>query len=305
VETAASADITTPLFQGLTENTVLDAMTAIRTGGIPPQTTGTALGTMIELGAADRGILVNAIELHKRSVAEWWLQLVEEWGAVMPGQQERGVLSVPSRDAAYGGTPMHTITPEVIERGGRYLSFKLHRFKADPALSQFLLSLRSPGPTGEPVISDETIRRKLYVVPDPDREADRVQNQMIYANPAIATQRAIRRIDLEASRELKAGDVANADALMAAGIELDYVRQQQIMAGAAAPPEAAAPPAMAGAEVAPPEPPPPSNGQPPITQQGMSMPEMGKPVGTSGGRPTGSGEPTQPTPPTPVTPRAR
>ena len=292
ISTAPGADVATPLFQGLAENATLDTLTLMRTGGVPPQTTGTALGKMLELGAADRAVLVAMVSAFKKQRAEWRLELWRDWGHALTTGQERGVLAVPNRASSYGQSPMHVLTPETLERAGCYLDLTLHRFSPDPGLAQFVSTLRAPaGATGAPLFADETLRRTVRLVPDPDREGYRIENEMLYANPAIATQRALRRIDEEVAREIEAGDERNADALMVSGIELDYVHQQQVMSGQAAPlPE---PPAPGGApgDVPAPAPTPP---QPAMNQQGLSMPDMGVGVGQQGGRPQ---QPTAPTPP--------
>jgi hypothetical protein len=297
---APGAETVAPIQGLLAANAEQGPWSQINAGGIPPQTSDSALGTMLELGGASQGILVSTLEQFIKRRAEARLRRLRDFLPVLGKKGSRGVLVVPSRDDAPGANPVHVLTREMLERVGCEVDVTLFHHRPNPSLIQYLSTAVSAG-----AISRETMRRKLRIVPDPDREMWRIENEMIDELPAIATQRALRRIDREIASEIEAGDFDNADALMVAGLELEFERQKQMAGGQAAPPPVD-PRMAAGAPMGEfTEMPLPST-PPDINQQGLSMPQLGIGVGTQGGRPQGSTQPTQPTPVNTVTaPRRR
>ena len=215
---SAGAEVVAPLEAVLASNAEQGPWSQINAGGIPPQTSDSAIGTMLELGGAAQNVLVQSLELFHQMRGEARLRRWEDWGPALGKPEQRGVLSVPDRAAAgngYATTPVHHLTPEILERTGCYLTASLFHWRPNAGMAQYIGMLRTPGgASGAPLISDETARRKLRVVQDPDREAFRIENEMIDALPAIATQRALRRLDREIAAEVEAGDMDDADALM-------------------------------------------------------------------------------------------
>jgi hypothetical protein len=286
-------DLIAPLEQLMLANGEQGPWSQINAGGIPPQTSDSAIGTMLELGGAAQAGFVQSLELFHQLRGEARLRRWRDWGAVLGPDGERGSLPIPnSQQTSQGAMPAHHLKPELLERTGCQLEASLFHWRPNPGLAQYIMGLRSPGgASGAPLISDETARRKLRVVQDPDRETFRIEDEMIQALPAIATQRAMRRIDAEIAAEIEAGDLENADALMVAGIELEFERQKQIMMSAAAPP----PPGAGGPGDLPMGMPEESSGampsQPP-DQQGLSQVQLGDRAGIEGGRPQG-GQATQ------------
>lgn len=255
----------------------------LASGTIPPQTSGSALNSMIEMGGAADAILVRLIELFKRMRAEFRLELRRDWGGMLGRTGDRGVIAVPSR---YGQTPMHRVTPAMIRRTGCQVEVELYTWRPDVAVAQYVATLRTPSPvTGLPLISDETARRKLKATPDPDREAERIEDEQLLAMPAIARQRTIRRLKRERDQALAEGDDDSVDDAESAVLQLEYLQEQEILSGqAAAPPGAGmdaggmAPPAMDMGPALP----------------GTSLPAQGIGVGTEGGRPPEVPEPPPP-----------
>lgn len=274
----------------LAENANQGLWSQIRAGQIPPQTPSAALGTMFDLGGADRSAITDAVALHTRAVLERYLKMVLEYGPLMGRSGQRGALMVPAREPDYQ-TPFHILTPDMIERAGTHLNVSLHVFRPDPAMAQYLTSMLGAG-----LSSPETALRRSRYVPDPMRELQRIRRATMEQAPEVATQLAIMELVRERDRAVAEGDYESADAAQVALMQMEWNAEQQMLAGAA-PPKAPAGAIGAlgsmlgaGAPAAGSMPGPGALGAP-LTQQGLSMPELGIGVGRSGGRPMGTIEP--------------
>lgn len=290
---APGADLIAPVETLHQINAEQGPWSQINAGGIPPQTSDSAIGTMLELGGAAQSVIVQTLELFAQLRGEARLRRWRDWGKALGPDGQRGSIPIPQQPQYAGTYPPQQLTPEILKRTGCYLQASLFHWRANPGLAQYVMQLRTPGgASGAPLISDETARRTLRIVQDPDREAFRIEDEMVNAMPAIAVQRTLKRIDREIAAEIEAGDYENADALMVAGIELEFERQKQLMAGMAAPPT---PPPGAGGETVPPAGDASAAGgaAPPQAPdaQGLSMPQMGDAVGMNGGRPQAGQEP--------------
>ena len=291
---------TVAMLDGFLQNNAQQGLwSQIRSGAIPPQTPSAALGTMFDLGGADRSALTDAVALHLRDVLEFYLELVRDWGPVMGARGDRGALTIPARDPGYS-TPFHRLTPDMIERAGCYLNVSLFHWRPDPAMAQYLATMLSSG-----MSSPETAIRKSRYVPDPLRELQRIEDAMLRQEPVIATQLKIKQLEREIEMALAEGDVESADAALTAAMQLEWQAEQQILAGAA-PPKPGTGGGMVGSALgagvpAPGGMPGPGTLGAPITQQGLSMPELGIGTGRVGGRPMGTTQPRQPIAGTPVT----
>jgi hypothetical protein len=252
-------------------------------GTVPPQTSGSALNAMIEVGgAADIG-LVRLIQLFKRLRAEKRLRLRLNRGGMLGKEGDRGALTIPD-SRGYANTPFHRVTPEMIERTGIELDIELYNWRPDVTVAQYLMTMRAPSAaTGLPLISDETARRKSKVVPDPDREGQRIEDEQLRANPAIAQQLKLRRLREERDMALEEGDTTSADDAQAALLQLEFMFEQSVMSGSAAP--MGTPQDQLGtAQQMPPMQP--EMGGPALP--GTSLPAQGIDVGHNGARPQGS-----------------
>jgi hypothetical protein len=289
------------LNMALAANAQAGILGQLASGSVPPQTSGSALNGLIEIGGASDVVLVRLIQLFKRMRAEWRLELRRDFGGMLGRAGDRGVISVPNQ-RGYGSTPLYRVTPAMIKRTGCQLDVELYNWRPDVTVAQYLATLRVPSPvTGLPLISDETARRKLKAVPDPDREGERIEDEQLLAMPPIARQRTLRRLKRERDQALDEGDDESVDDAQSAILQLEFLQEQEVMSGQAAPPGAGAAAGTGG-----PIPPPPQMAAPEPPRPalpGTSLPAQGFDVGTEGGRPPGAGGPSVP-PMTPVgTPR--
>lgn len=279
--------------------------TQVRTGAIPPQTPSAALGTMFDLGGADRSAITDAIAHHLRDVLEWALALIRDWGPVLGIPGERGALPIPARDTS-GRTPVHWLTADVIQRAGVGLDVGLHIDRPDPALAQWLATMMSAG-----LSSPETALRKSRYVPDPLRELRRIEDAMLRQTPEIATQLKIANLQEQLDDAIAAEDWRTADDLGVMILQLEWNAQQQMTQGLAPPPAGAGTGGTAmgtamgtalGGGV------PNPNGMPgpgavgaPLVAGGLSLPELGIGQAQQGGRPINSTQPREATAPRRVT----
>jgi hypothetical protein len=284
----------------LQSNTGSGFLTQMRMGTIPPQTSGSALSKMANLGGASEANLIRMVAGFKRDRAEFRLRLRRDFGDAIGNPL--GTIRFPSQQpSGYG--PLYEVTPEILQRAGCKLELELFHWEPDVALAQYLTTVRSPSPlTGKPLISDETARRKLRATPDVEREMERIDDEALASLPPVQQRRHIARLEKELDRALSEGDDVDAEAIMVAIEELEFLHETAIAQGAAAP--AAAGPPGAGGGMPPPGGAPPDQGVPmaPVKPgnagspvlPGTSLPEQGIDVGTGGGRP--------PKPIAPVTP---
>jgi hypothetical protein len=256
----------------------------LASGTVPPQTSGSALNGLIELGGAADVALVRLIQLFKRLRAQWRLELRRDFGGMLGKQGDLGVISVPNTSRS-SDTPLYRVKPDMIRRTGCDVEVDLHNFRPDVTVAQYLSTLRTPSAvTGMPLISDETARRKLKAVPDPDREAERIEDEQLMAMPTIARLRRLRRLEREKQMALDEGDDETVDDAQAAILQLQFLQEADVMSGQAPmTPEMAPGGGGGGQQFAMP---PPGNATPQLP--GTSLPEQGIGVGTEGGRPPGS-----------------
>ncbi len=277
------------LNMALAANAQAGILGQLASGMVPPQTSGSALNGLLEIGGASDAVLVRLIQLFKRLRAEWRLELREGFGGMLGREGDRGVISVPASSGS-SRTPMHRVTPAMIVRTGRELDIELYNWRPDVTVAQYLSTLRAPSAaTGMPLISDETARRKLKAVPDPDREGDRIEDEQMQALPSIAQQRKLVRLRKERNQALEEGDDESADAAQSAILELEFLHEQAVLSGQAAPtaPAQTGQSGMGNPQQPIPEPPRPQ-------LPGTSLPDQGIAVGNQGGAPM---QPVEPPPP--------
>ena len=256
----------------------------IASGAVPPQTSGSALNGMVEMGAAADAALVRLIQIFWRLRAEKRLYLRMMFGGLLGRPKERGFISVPNSRGS-GAEPMYRVTPDMIRRVGVSLEVEAHFFRVDVGTAQYLSTLRAPSQvTGLPLISDETAMRKLKAVPDPDRERERIEDEQILAMPAVARVRTLRRLKRERDQALAEEDFDSVDDNQSTILQLEFLQEADIMSGNAAPPAMGAEGGAAPAQMAAPD-------QPRPQLPGTSLPEQGIDVGTEGGRPVGATPP--------------
>lgn len=265
----------------LSANAQAGILGQLASGTVPPQTSGSALNALLSLGGASDVALVRLITLFKRLRAQWRLELRRDFGGMLGREGDRGVISVPT-SGNYTDTPMYRVTPQMIRHTGCDLELDLHNFRPDVTVAQYLSTLRSPSAiTGMPLISDETARRKLKAVPDPDREEERIEDEQLRAMPAIARLRRLRRLEREKQQALAQEDHESVDDAQAAILQLQFLQEVDVMTGRATPmmPDMAASGGGGGGQL---PAPPPEDSTPRLP--GTSLPDQGIAVGNQGGR---------------------
>lgn len=284
----------------LQANAQSGVLAQLQGGAIPPQTSGSALNAMLELGGASDTVLVRLIQLFKRLRAEKRLRYRLEYGDLLGKPFQRGAIRFAGRPR-HGTTPLYAVTPAMLRRTGCDLDLELYHARIDVGAAQYVSTLRTPSPvTNLPLISDATARRTLKVVPDPDREGQRIKREQLETLPPILHQQTILQLEQERDQAQEEGDTESAEAAMIAIMELEFIHDRDVMSGNAAPgpggtPGMGGPPALGAGQA--PVPPPPAPPGPALP--GNSLPEMGIAVGDQGGRPTGSGPAPAVTPITP------
>jgi hypothetical protein len=281
-------------------NTGSGFLAQMRMGTIPPQTSGSALSKMANLGGAAEATLIRMVAGFKRDRAEKRLRLRRDFGDSI-GDPLGSIRFPAQKQHVYG--PLMEVTPDILERSGTRLELELFRWEPDVALAQYLTTVRSPSPlTGKPLISDETARRKLRATPDVEREQERIDDEALASLPPVQQRRHIARLERELDRAMEEGDDEDAEAIMVAIEELEFLHETAIAQGTASPQGAGGagggvPPGGQGSApaVGGSEPPPVAEGMAGSPQiPGTSLPEQGIDVGHGGGR--------NPKPIAPVTP---
>ena len=288
------------LNMALAANAQAGILGQLASGTVPPQTCGSAMNAMIEIGGSSDAVLVRKVTLFKQLRAEKRLRLRKKFGGMLGKAGDRGYISVPSRNPG-SRTPMHRVTPAIINRVGCQVEVELYSWRPDVTAAQYVATLRAPSAaTGLPLISDETARIRLKTTPDHDREGERIEDELLRAQPPVAMQRNISRLKRERDMALEEGDDESADASQVAIQNLEFMYDAQVQSGAAAPvaPGGASSSGAAG----PPVPEPPTT---PVLP-GTSLPDQGIGVGNQGARPEGTEQPVvnpnQPSAMTPIGP---
>lgn len=270
-------------------------LTQMRLGAVPPQTSGSAMGKLQTLGGAGDITLVRALEGFLREEAEWRLELRRVFGdASFPPD---GVMAVPARTGY--ASPVHAVTPDLLDRSGTEVDVDLWIPTEDVGAAQWATTMRAPSPaTGQPLASDETLRRRLKVAPDIEREGQRIAREALNAQPPVAQQLQIAQLERDLAEAQDAGDDEDVARLMIQIAELQFLHDMAVSQGQAAPPNGGGPsPNGMGQQT-------PANVAPlPSTPAlpGTSLPDQGIGVGDQGGRPFGATGPPQPmTQPTPI-----
>lgn len=277
------------LNQFLIENSEQGPWSQMRMGQIPSQTPDSALGTMFDLGGADRSALTHAIALFYQLRTEWRLELVQNFGGAMGIKGDRGRLPIPKKEGATYSSPVHELTPDIIERAGCYVKVDLFHWKPSPGMAQYMSTMLAAGLT-----SPETALRKSRYVPDPRRELKKIEDHNLNQTPPVLIQNKIQDLSKRIDAAMEQDDFETADTLLTAQIQLEFQAEMMVMEGSMAPMEA-----LAGAEAQPQQ----SAGPPvprgttgaanTINQQGLSLPELNIGEGGQGGRPIGTTQATE------------
>jgi hypothetical protein len=301
-------EVLAPVMEMLANGKATSMASGIMMGQSPgSQTSGSAIDILSQSGYTRWSSVVLGCQTFMTEFSELVLTLYRDWGLLLGMEPNIGTLYVPRRNPnpRVGGAPVHEVTPDLLRRVGIRLEVKFYKF--NPAslasLAQGLAVLKSMG-----------IMPKLDAIKiaafsaDPQGVLRRVDEEALADVPEVKQEQTLSRLVREAEEARNRGDMASHEERLGKAIFIAGMMQRRQMIGQ--------PGAGGGGAGRPPRTPPtipgippmdtgrdPSTGQPmPLPEpgtapqyaipemavQGLSMPQMGVPVGTSGGRPGGS-----------------
>jgi hypothetical protein len=304
--TTPTPEILAPVMEMLAQGKATSMASGIMMGQSPhSQASGSAIDILSQSGYTRWSAVVLGCQTFMTEFSELILCLYRDWGLLLGMEPNIGTLYVPRRNPnpRVGGAPVHEVTPDLLRRVGIRLEVKFYKF--NPAslasLAQGLAVLKSMG-----------IMPKLDAIKiaafsaDPQGVLRRVDEEALSDVPEVKQEQTLSRLVREAEEARNRGDMASHEERLGKAIFIAGMMQRRQMIGQPGAGGAGMPPGMP--PTIPGIPPmdlgrDPSTGQPsPLPEpgtapqyaipemavQGLSMPEMGVPVGTSGGRPQGS-----------------
>lgn len=263
--------------------------------GIPAQTSGTAIDIAAQNGLEKWTPLVLCVEAHLTHVGQRALEIVRDWGDILGGEGNLGVIEVPKRNPAKGPdeiSPFHELTPEIVRRTGTRVSARMSKFNPLTlgAVANALIMLKSMN-----AIDQRSVIRIAGFDPDIEGVLQRIEEDLLNEVPEIKQSKTLRTLKKQALRALALDDKETAEeiameALYVGGqMQLSSLAKLKMIAGASDPPMNAMQEMPMGPDGMPlppgVAPPPPGPGGMP----GMQGASIGTPTGTNGGRPPGMG----------------
>lgn len=266
-------EVMSPLVGFLQQNKQTGMAAGVLSGQNPAaQTSGYAVDSLMQAGFDRWAPLVLAVEQFLTERTEWRLSLIRDWGAILGLEGARGTLFVPRRNPnpRTGKSPAFEVTPDLLKRTGIRVSVKLHKFNP--------MSLAPIGnglaiASGLGVVDKRTMINTLGLSTDPEGMLQRIEDEALEQVPEVLQARTLKRYVKQAEEAAERGDFETAEELLA---EVQFVAEQlqQIQEDKQLAKQESA---MAAAGGNLPQP------------QGQSLPTMGTPTGTEGGRPPGPG----------------
>lgn len=262
--------------------------------GIPAQTSGTAIDIASQNGLEKWTPLVLCLEAHLSHVGQRALEIIRDWGDILGGEGNLGVIEVPRRNPSDGATeisPYHELTPEMVRRSGTRVVSRMSKFNPLTlgAVANALIMLKSMN-----AIDQRSIIRIAGYDPDIEGVLQRIEEDLLNDVPEIKQSKTLRTLKKQALRALALDDKDTAEeiameALYVGGqMQLSSLAKLKMIAGASDPPMNSMQEVPMGPDGMPLPPgvaPPPMGGEMP-KMQGASI---GTPTGTQGGRPGGMG----------------
>ncbi len=314
----------TPLMLMVGQNGQMGRAPGLLMGQNPSaQTSGSAMDILAQGGFEAWTPLVFGTQAHYTAVFTRGLEIVRDWGDLFGPEGERGAVFVARRNPPLAPgriSPMHRITADLIRRTGTAVAVELHKFNPHSlaAVGTGLTIAKSMG-----VVDKRTILKVLGITGDPEGVLARVERELLDEVPEIMQTRHFHILKREAELALAQGDEESAEHAV---MQMRYLAEQMQLAmiaklsmmpgmGASAGGGPAAPPATGDPEldpngmplepgqpgmpvemgqqpppgVPPPQEAPTSNNGSLALAGGLSLPGMGMPPGTEGGRPPGLG----------------
>ena len=269
-------------------------------GMAAPQTTGSAAGILDAEGKEIWAPGLRTMQNHVTGVIELAATIYRDWGDLIGAPGSRGSVPVPRRNPLAGQRQAFDLTPGVLERSGIRYTVELHRFnpmtitQMAPGIVQYIQA---------GILPEEDAIRIAGWTPDPRAAMERRRREQLRNAPERLQADQLRVLQEEVNKAAAAGDEAS---LIQAIGERDYVARimaesemqkammrQSMMQGQVEDQMGGPPPPGVPPEMLPPPPGmPPEGGPSPIPPGGVaSLPAMGIPVGTQGGRPPMPGPP--------------
>jgi hypothetical protein len=306
--TLPQPEIMQPLMAMIDQGKQTSMATGIMMGQSPhSQASGSAIDILAQSGYDKWAPIVLGIQSHLSALAEYWLSLYRDWGLLLGMEPNIGTMYIPRRNSnpRAGGSPVHEVTPDLIRRTGIRTVVTLYKFNPAnlAALAQGLAVLKSMG-----IMPKLDAIKIVAFSPDPQGVLRRIDEEALNDVPEVKQEYTLRALVKQAEDARIRGDHQSSEDLLAKAIFIASMMQRtqqigQIGAGGAggAPPPMpptlppGTPPVDLGRDPSTGQPiPPPApgvpvgNAIPEMAVGGLPMPQMGIPVGTNGGRPSGS-----------------
>ena len=307
----AAADLPTPevlqpIMAMMDQGKSTSMATGIMMGQSPhSQASGSAIDILAQSGYDKWAPIVLGMQAHLSALAEYWLSLYRDWGLLLGMEPNIGTMYIPRRNSnpRAGGSPVHEVTPDLIRRTGVRATVTLYKF--NPAslasLAQGLAVLKSMG-----IMPKLDAIKIVAFSPDPQGVLRRIDEENLNDVPEVKQEYTLRSLIKQAEDANIRGDYKSAQDLVAKAVFIASMMQRSQQIGqpgmGGAPPPPGMPPTMPpgmppvdlgrNAQTGQPMPMPApgtpvQNALPEMMVGGLPMPQMGIPVGTSGGRPRG------------------
>lgn len=272
--TVPSPEIVAPVIAYLQQNRTTGAPPGVLSGQMPSsQTSGSAIDILGSMGFQRWGPLVMCVQQFIEERMEWRLCLLRDWGEVLGASENLGTLTIPRRkpNPRTGNASAHTVTPKLLRDTGVRIKVELRRF--DPSsLSQIANGLMILSNMG---IIDK--RRSIKIAgfdADPDAVMQDIDMDELHAVPEVKQEKTLRMLKVMSDQAKARGDWESAVDIEQAMYFIASVMEQRMSIGQPAlGPDGQRLKPIGGA-----------GGNPNMQVQGLSMPQMGIPTGTMGGR---------------------
>jgi hypothetical protein len=305
--TVPTPEILGPVMEMLAQGKATSMATGVLMGQSPhSQASGSAIDILAQTGYTRWSAVVLGCQTFMSEFSELVLSLYRDWGLLLGMEPSIGTLYVPRRNPnpRTGGAPVHEVTPDLLRRAGIRIEATFYKF--NPAslasLAQGMAVMKSMG-----ILPKLDAIKMAAFSPDPQGVLRRVDEESLNDVPEVKQEQTLRRLVQEAEEAKLRGDYDSYEERLGKAIYIASAMQRRQMIGQ---------PGGGGGGAMPPGMPPtipgippmdlgrdPNTGQPsPMPEpgtapqyaipemavQGLPMPQMGVPVGTSGGRRPGS-----------------
>lgn len=276
--TIPSPEIITPVIAYLQQNRMTGTPSGILSGQMPSsQTSGSAIDILGSMGYQRWNPLVRCVEQFIEERTEWRLSLIRDWGDILGAQDDLGSLTVPRRkpNPRTGNASAHNVTPKVLRDTGIRVKVELRRFDPNSlnTIGNGLMILMNSG-----LIDRRRAIKIAGYADDPDSVIQDIDMDELNMVPEVKQEKTLRMLKVNIDQAKARGDWESVIELEQAMYFIASVMEQRASIGqpALGPDGQRLNPLPGG-----------GGGNPAMQTQGLSMPQMGIPTGTNGGRPPG------------------